>query len=508
MHFLNVCVLLRASVMPDSSVPGSSVPASEIARLLLLFAALLLGALPAARAQTTAITGATAIRPAQGDTLADATVVVEAGRIAAVGPSEAVEVPAEAERLDASGRYVMPGLIDSHVHFFQSGGLYTRPDGLDLRFAKPYEQELSDIKARLPATLRRYLASGITGVVDAGGPRWNLDVRAQAEQMAQAPRVGVAGPLISSVARPKLDLGDPPILKVETPKEAREVARRQAEARFDIIKIWYIVGQGQTPADFRPFAEAAIETAHEAGLPAAVHATELETARAAVEAGADVLVHSVFDQPVDEAFTQLLVKNNVIYIPTIMVRERYGEVFAGAYEPTEAAKHLGNEQVLASLDDLGTEVPADSLPQRMRAALGRDVAPDAIPPSQTAISNLRALHDAGVRVAAGTDAGNPGTPHGPALAYEMQVMREAGLSPMEVLETATRGGAALMERAGVPNADALGRLQAGAPADLVVLRENPLDDLMNAATAEHVVRDGRVFEASALLEAAASPAER
>ena len=461
-----------------------------------------------AHAQT-ALVGGTLVRPAQGDTLAGATVVVEpSGRIAAVGPSEAVEVPAEAERLDASGRYVMPGLIDSHVHFFQSGGLYTRPDALDLRFAKPYEQELSDIKARLPATLRRYLASGITGVVDAGGPRWNLDARARAEQMAQAPRVGVAGPLISSVARPKLDLGDPPILKVETPREAREVARRQAEAGFDLIKLWYIVGQGQTPDAFRPVAEAAIEAAREAGLPAAVHATELETARAAVEAGADVLVHSVFDRPVDEAFTQLLVENDVIYIPTIMVRERYGEVFAGAYEPTEAEQRLGNEQVLASLDDLGTEVPADSLPRRMRAALRRDIAPDAIPPSQTAISNLRALHDAGVRVAAGTDAGNPGTPHGPALAYEMRVMREAGLSPMEVLETATRGGAALMERAGVPNADALGRLQAGAPADLVVLRENPLDDLMNAATAEHVVRDGRVFEASALLEAAASPAER
>jgi imidazolonepropionase-like amidohydrolase len=456
----------------------------------------------AAHAQT-ALVGGTLVRPAQGDTLAGATVVVEpSGRIAAVGPSDEIDVPAGAERLDARGQYVMPGLIDSHVHFFQSGGLYTRPDALDLRFAKPYEQELSDIKARLPATLRRYLASGITGVVDAGGPRWNLDVRAQAEQVAQAPRVGVAGPLISSVARPKLDLGDPPILKVETPREAREVARRQAEARFDIIKIWYIVGQGQTPADFRPVAEAAIETAHEAGLPAAVHATELETARAAVEAGADVLVHSVFDQPVDEAFTQLLVENNVIYIPTIMVRERYGEVFAGAYEPTEAAKHLGNEQVLASLDDLGTEVPADSLPRRMRAALGRDVAPDAIPPSQTAISNLRALHDAGVRVAAGTDAGNIGTPHGPSLFYEMQLMQQAGLSRMAVLETATRGGAALMERAGAPNADALGRLQAGAPADLVVLRENPLDDLTNAATATHVIRGGRVFDASELISAA------
>lgn len=467
------------------------------ARLLLLFVALLLGG-ASAQAQT-ALTGGTLVRPAQGDTLADATVVVEDGRVAAAGPSDEVEVPEDAERLDTSGQYVMPGLIDSHVHFFQSGGLYTRPDGLDLRFAKPYDEELSDIKARLPQTLRRYLASGITGVVDAGGPRWNLDVNEKAEQMAQAPRVVVAGPLISSVARPKLDLGDPPILQVETPEEAREVAQRQAEAGFDIIKIWYIVGQGQTPADFRPVAEAAIETAHEAGLPAAVHATELETARAAVEAGADVLVHSVFDQPVDDAFVQLLRENDVIYVPTIMVRERYGEVFAGAYQPTAAAQRLGNEEVLASLDDLGTEVPADSLPGRIQTLLGRDVGSEAIAPSQTAMNNLKTLHGAGVRIAAGTDAGNPGTPHGPALAYEMQIMREAGLSPMEVLRAATRGGATLMERAGVSEADALGRLQAGASADLVVLRENPLDDLANAATATHVVRDGRVFEASALL---------
>ncbi|PSQ77673.1 MAG: hypothetical protein BRD37_04625 [Bacteroidetes bacterium QH_8_67_23] len=115
-----------------------------------------------AHAQT-ALVGGTLVRPAQGDTLAGATVVVEpSGRIAAVGPSDEIDVPAGAERLDARGQYVMPGPIDSHVHFFQSGGLYTRPDVLDLRFAKPYEQELSDIKARLPATLRRYLASGIT----------------------------------------------------------------------------------------------------------------------------------------------------------------------------------------------------------------------------------------------------------------------------------------------------------------------------------------------------------
>jgi imidazolonepropionase-like amidohydrolase len=451
-----------------------------------------------------ALVGGTAVAPADGERIENATVLLDGDRIAAVGPSDAVDVPAGADRIDASGRYVLPGLIDAHVHFFQSGGLYTRPDALDLRFAKSYEQERTDIKARLPETLRRYLAGGITGVVDVGGPRWTLDVRETARQMApRAPSVVVAGPLISSVARPALAgwEGAPPIRKVETPAEAREEVRRQAEAGVNLIKLWYIVGPQETPEAFRPVAEAAVAEADAAGLPVAAHATEQATARAAVDAGADVLVHSIFDQRVDDAFVRLLEENDVIYIPTIMVRERYGEVFAGAYAPTEAAERLAHPDVLASLDDLGNEVPLDRLPQRVRALQRRDLAAEAISPSRTAMQNLDTLHAAGVTIAAGTDAGNIGTPHGPSLVYEMQLMRRAGLSPMAVLRAATRGGARLIHRAGRDDARRLGRLEAGAPADLVVLRENPLDDLTHAATATHVIRGGRIFDTEALLPA-------
>ncbi|PSQ87751.1 MAG: amidohydrolase, partial [Bacteroidetes bacterium QS_4_64_154] len=158
----------------------------------------MLGACPAL-AQPTALVGPTALNPADSTVIADATVVLKDDRIAAVGPSSDVTVPDDATVHEMPNKYVMPGLIDGHVHFFQSGGLYTRPDVLDLRAKRPYAEELRRIKERLPDTFRRYLRSGVTSVVDAGGPMWNLDVRARADTTAMAPTVAVAGPLISSV---------------------------------------------------------------------------------------------------------------------------------------------------------------------------------------------------------------------------------------------------------------------------------------------------------------------
>lgn len=201
-----------------------------------LFYVLFLFAL-SAHAQPTAFVGPTAINPADSTVIEDATVVVEGNRIADVGPSETVDVPAEADVHDLEGKYVIPGLVDGHVHFFQSGGLYTRPDVLDLRAKRPYAEELRRIKERLPDTFRRYLRSGITSVVDVGGPMWNLDVRARADTIAKAPTVVAAGPLISSVSRPSLDEGDPPILQIPTPEAARREVGEQVNAGVDLVKI-------------------------------------------------------------------------------------------------------------------------------------------------------------------------------------------------------------------------------------------------------------------------------
>lgn len=435
-----------------------------------------------------ALVGGTLVNP-DAPPVDDSVVLIEGDVIRAAGPASEVEVPDGASVIDVSGRYVMPGLVDGHVHFFQSGGLYTRPDVIDLRDVRPYEEELRLIRERLPDTFRRYLASGVTSVVDVGGPMWNLDVRARADTNAMAPTVVTAGPLISSVQPDELTTDDPPILKIESPEAAREEVRRQVDAGVDLIKIWYIVPGGETPAAFRPIAEATIDEAHGAGLRVAVHATQLETARAAVEAGADVLVHSVFNEAVDEGFIELLLDNDVIYTPTLMVSERYRETFTQQLDLTPAEHRLAQKDVVNSLFDART-LPDSLLPARLKQAMQN---PSPIPADTTAIRNLGRLHEAGVTIAAGTDAGNIGTPHGPALTREFELMRAAGLSPQEVLYTATVGGARLMGR------DDLGRIEAGMQADLVVLRSNPLDDLQHVADVETVVRRGTIIHRDALI---------
>ncbi len=144
----------------------------------------------------------------------------------------------------------------------------------------------------LSDTFARYLRSGITSVVDVGGPFWNFEVRRMANSTAKAPRVAVAGPLISSVSRPQLDLGDPPIVKIDNPEQASEFVRKLAEQKPDLVKIWYIVNDEHPVDSFRPIVRATVEESHARKIRVAVHATELETARAAVEEGADVLVYT------------------------------------------------------------------------------------------------------------------------------------------------------------------------------------------------------------------------
>jgi len=117
-------------------------------------------------------------------------------RIEAIGPAARLPSRRGRRASTAKGKWVVPGLIDSHVHFFQSGNLYTRPDVADFNAWMPYAKEVERNKARLPATFKVWLASGVTGVVDIGGPFWNFEMRDAAVKSPAAPRVAVAGPLI------------------------------------------------------------------------------------------------------------------------------------------------------------------------------------------------------------------------------------------------------------------------------------------------------------------------
>jgi imidazolonepropionase-like amidohydrolase len=431
-----------------------------------------------------AIVGATVIHPERDGAAAverDATILVRGNRIAAVG--RGLSVPAGTKTIDARGKWVIPGLVDSHVHFFQSGNLYTRPDAMDFNAVVRYADETARNKARLPVTFRTWLASGVTSVADVGGPFWNFTVRDAAAMSETAPRLAVAGPLISMVDRTKLDLGDPPIIKTMSPAAARELVKRQLRHKPDFIKVWYIHQKGDDMRAQEAIVRAAAEEAHAAGIRLAVHATELEVAKSALRAGADILVHSVTDAPVDDTFIALAKGRKAIYCPTIFVMSSYQMALSNQWIATDAERRLADPEILGAMRDLD-RIPKAKIPPRVVQLMDK---PPSLAPAPVILRNLKKVWDAGITVAMGTDAGNIGALHGPAVFREMELMVQAGLTPLQVLRSATVNGARMMglEREG-------GTIAQGRLADLVVLDADPLADIGNTSRIHRVVKDGRL----------------
>ncbi|MEY2564612.1 MAG: hypothetical protein QOH88_2805 [Verrucomicrobiota bacterium] len=460
--------------------------------LFIALANLLIASLHAAPEGKIALVNGTLINPGAGKPVPNAVVIIEGDHITAVGDQATAASTKDARIIDCKGKFILPGYIDTHVHFFQSGGLFTRPDAVDLTSVRPYRDEVALIKKNLPDTFARYLRSGITSVVDIGGPMWNFEMRKIASSTAKAPRVAAAGPLISSVSRPQLDLGDPPIVKIDTPEQGVELVRKLAKENPDYVKIWYIVNAENPVEKFRPIVHAVIAESHKLKLRVAVHATELEAARASVEEGADLLVHSVTDKLVDDAFVKLLKERGTILTPTLVVFERYGRTFAGKLELTPEEKAWGNPDVIATLDV--AKIPPDKVPDRIKGALAK---PEVVLASiqktyDIALKNLKTLEDAGITIAAGTDAGNIGTIHGPALFREFQLMKEAGLTPMQILQCATVNAARTF---GGATGSKIGAIAPGNFADLVILKSNPVDDIAHASDIESVMKNGVLYPA-------------
>ncbi len=434
----------------------------------------------------TALVGATVVDPATGAAQPDSVVVLKGDRIEAIGTAAQTRIPAGARVVDVKGKWIIPGLIDAHVHFFQSANPYTRPDGVDLTKRFPYADEVARNKARLDATFRVWVASGVAAVADMGGPMWNFEVRDAARAAALAPLVRVAGPLISTIDRPALDLGDPPIIRCNTPDEARRLATKELLHSPDCVKMWFIATPDRTLEEGEAIARAIAETAHARHVPFCVHATELATAKAALRAGADILVHSVIDAPIDDEFVALARKNHAVYIPTLYVLVASRTLFLGDWTPNEVERRLADPKILAMMED-AKHLSRDEVPPRLQQLKDGPHPPAEPPPA--AMTNLRKVWDAGIIVAAGTDAGNPGVLHGPGIYREMQLMEKAGLTPAEVLRSATMNGAEALR----VEKD-LGTVTAGKRADLMILDADPLASTANLSRIYRVVHAGQVLD--------------
>ncbi len=439
-----------------------------------------------------AYVGATIIDGIGGDVVAGGSVLVRGETVLAVGTD--VTIPEGAVRRDVSGRWIVPGLIDAHVHFMTSGRSYTRPGFVDLTHLVPYEEEVNWIKARAPVTLRRFLCAGVTSVVSMGGPEIEYTARALAEAMDDAPTVfnahGVIAPVPEFLARQVFDPwdGELPIRPVRSEERARvevaEAVRRDAVLIKTAVESGSGLFQNLLLGDFQPVHKELVEAGSKFGLRVTSHVHALEPARTLIELGVSSLQHLPSDLPVDAAFVDLVVKEETVIVPTLALRQRsFVDLFDQEFDLLPIEARCGDPEVIQSWADAGRLPPLQDPRHLNHEAQTR-----------VAIANTKTLYEGGARLAVGTDAGLMGLLHGPSMHLELRAMNDAGVPPKDLITAATINGAIM---AGTE--EFYGSLEPGKFADFLVLSANPLEDIANLQAIETVVKHGRAFAQADLL---------
>ncbi len=447
-------------------------------------------------AQQIVISNVNLVEVKTGKIIPGQSVIINNERIEQTGPAKKIKSPAGAQIIDGSGKYLMPGMTDAHIHFCQSGGLYTRPDIIDLRNKVPYEKEKAFGLNNAIDYLHRYLRLGITTVIDVGGPMTNFTIRDSIAKTVFAPNILVTGPLFSMVDREQLG-SDGPIVKVVSNAEADALFEKMLPQKPDFIKIWYISNAAMPAEKNFPLVKYIAERTHAAGLKLAVHATQLKTAQLAVEAGADILVHSIDDEVAPDEFVKTILQNRVTYIPTMIVMGGYYQVFTG-----ELQNH-SQDLAWANPFAYGTITDPEAFHSSALPAVLKKFRAEGMPASRGKADSIMAVNlgkfsKAGINIATGTDAGNVGTFHASSYLQELEAMQKAGLPIAEIIKSSTINPAI-----GFGKEKEWGSIEKGKIADMLLLQQNPLESLQHLGSIEYLFKNGKLIKPDSLI--AASP---
>jgi imidazolonepropionase-like amidohydrolase len=430
------------------------------------------------------------------------TVVITKGLISNIKPSKKIKIPGNASIIDGTGKYLSPGLTDAHIHFSQNGGIYTRPDAIDLRAFVPFDEEIAITKRTMENKLRRYLQNGITTVFDVGAPFYFLKKSKTFKDKDFAPTIYITGRL-STTYEPEIFKNfqdDSPFTLTKTIEDGIKSVQNQLPYQPDFIKIWYIAGADglsveESARKNLPIIKAIIDEAHKNNLKVAVHATQRITAQLAVENGADFLVHSVDDEILKPDFVQLMKKNKVLLCPTLLVSSGYVNTFGQNLDFSTYELKTSNPQQLGTLLDL--KHISDTLLVDRYKGMGNSEQMLAGLKTADSISraNLKLLSDAGVTIVTGTDAGNLGTLHASSYQAELKAMKESGMSNWQVLVASTINSAKILDKE-----KEFGSIAVGKKANLILLDASPIDDLENLTKIDKVINNGIVFNPEDLLK--------
>jgi imidazolonepropionase-like amidohydrolase len=383
--------------------------------------------------------------------------VIKEEMLSAVGPADSVKFPNDTAVIDCHGQTIIPGLISDHSHVGLVDGISIRPEN--------YNRE------NILRQLRQYEAYGVT-TVTALGLNGSLFYQLRDEQHAgKSPGADLFG-AFRGVGVP---LGAPPVAMIpvstdqlyrpETTEKARAAVREIVAGHPDLVKIWVDDLLGTSPKMKPEIYQAVIDEAHRAGVRVAAHIYYLEDAKAVLRAGADIIAHGVRDKPVDAEFINEMKARSAWYIPTINLDECayiFAEQPAWTKEPF--FQNALQPALKAQLND----------PAYLEKTLKSPRVPIFKKAVATNQANVKALYDAGVKVAFGTDSGAiPPRIPGFAEHRELQLMVTSGLTPLQAISCATSRAAALL---GLSDR---GTLTPGKLADFLVLTANPLDDITN-----------------------------
>jgi len=355
---------------------------------------------------TTAFTGARVIDGTDRAPVANATILVRGGKIVGVGAAGRVTVPAGAHVVALGGKTIIPGLVNAHGHVGNTVGM----------------EQGHYSAGNVARDLKTYAAYGVTTVFSLGDDE-AAGIAARDRQRTPSldrARLFVAGPVLAPTSA----------------AEAVALVDEDAAMKVDIVKIRVDDNLGTTPKMAPEIYKAVIDEAHKKGLRVAVHLFYLADAKAVLEAGADFIAHSVRDTAVDDAFVAMLKRRDVCYCPTLM---REVSTFVYASTPSWFAdplflKHADMAAVNALKQPARQQAMASSKSaQRYKAGL------------EVASANLKRLSDAGVTIAMGTDSGPPARFQGYFELMELEMMAKAGLTPKQVLASATRDAARCMK---------------------------------------------------------------
>ncbi len=320
-----------------------------------------------------------------GGVIENATMLVDGNRLLAVGPGDAVEVPAGAARVDLTGRTVMPAIIDTHVH-------------------------LRETRDELVEDLQRKAYYGVGAVLSLGRGSSDMAFQVRDEVIPNAARYRTVG---RGITAPEPGRTEIPFW-ITTDEEARTAVQQLAPQSVDMVKIWVDDRNGQfdklTPELYGPV----IDEAHQHGLRVTAHVYTLADAKGLLRAGLDAFAHGIRDMDVDDEVVALFAERpNVVLVPNLP-----GTGFA------------------TDLSWLSGTIPPDQLEQMQERSVDRPAAQEAF---GIQARNLARLSAEGVTIAFGTDGGAGWSPHA-----EMEDMVLAGMTAADVIVAATRNSAELL----------------------------------------------------------------